>query len=322
MDESSFGRHGAFRRADAIAAFGRYRVRRAQESGEWSSPWSGVLVERRRATDPRSAASAALLFAGPDALLAGPSAANLHGCAAVPLTPVHVIVPYCHWLRSRSGLVVHNGPICDDDRDVVDDLPVLALERTIADLLCTARPPDALAVTDEALAMLEPAQREKFRSAIASRLRRRRDPRGVRRGATLLDVATGRAESPAESWLLCRIVDSGFPLPDVNWSLVGPDGREIFRLDISWPELRIVVEYYGYAVHANRTAEDQARVEDLRRRGWIVLVVRAEDLHDPGPFERRLDEAFLRRGVDTSRRVTGVLRGRRHRESQQVRRGA
>jgi hypothetical protein len=108
----------------------------------------------------------------------------------------------------------------------------------------------------------------------------------------------------------------------VNWSLEGPDGREIYRLDLSWPELRIVVEYYGYAVHAGRTAEDEARADDLRRRGWIVLVVRVDDLKDPGPFERRLDDAFRRRGVDTSRRSVGLLQGRRHREPAEHRRGA
>jgi hypothetical protein len=322
MGEVVIGRHGAFSRADAIAEFGRYRVRRAQESGEWLSPWPGVLVEGKRASDPLTIASAALVLGGPKVMLAGPTAAHLHGCTAVPMTPVHLIAPYCHWLRSRPGIVVHNGPMSDDDRTDVLDLPVLGLERVITDLLCTAQPPDALAVTDQALALLEPAQRERFREAITERLVRRSDPRGARRGETLLAFATGRAESPAESWLLCRIVDSGFPPPDVNWSLEGPDGREIYRLDLSWPELRIVVEYYGYAVHAERTAEDEARADDLRRRGWIVLVVRASDLRDPGPFERRLDDAFHKRGVDTSRRSVGLLRGRRHREPREHRRGA
>jgi hypothetical protein len=171
MDVVSIGRHGAFSRADAITVFGRYRVRRAQESGEWSSPWSGVLVESSRAADPLTLASAALILAGPDSLLAGPSAVHLHGCSAVPMTPGHLIVPYGHWLRSRPGLIIHNGPIPDEDRDVVVDLPVLGLERVITDLLSRAQPSDALAVTDEALAMLEPSQRERFRAAIAQRLR-------------------------------------------------------------------------------------------------------------------------------------------------------
>lgn len=273
-----------------------------------------MLVVAARAAEPLTLASAAALLGGPDVLLAGPTAAHLHGCDSATPTPIQIVTPYEHWMRSRPGLVVHNGPLPDADRDVVRDLPVLGFERTLTDLLCTSRPPDAVAVLDEALAMIEPGQREQFRARIGRRLAQRRDPRGTRRGAQLLGLATGRAESPAESRLLWRIVDSGFPLPEVNWSLVGPDGREVYRLDLAWPDLRIVLEYNGYAAHAGRTAEDEARAEDLRRRGWILVEVRADDLVHPGRFERELDVAFRRRGVDMSRRCTGMLRGRRHRE--------
>lgn len=314
MDDVGFGRHGAFTRTDAIARFGRYQVRRAQESGEWQSPWSGVLVDAERAGDPLTLAAAALALGGSDVLLAGPTAVHLHGCVSAPPTPIHLVTPYGHWLRSRPGLVVHNGPLPEADRATVLDMPVLGLERTITDLLCTWRPAEALVVLDEALAMIEPDRRELFRATIGRRLERRRDPRGTRRGAQLLGLATGLAESPAESRLLWRVIDSGFPPPTVNWSLSGPDGREVYRLDLAWPDLRIVLEYNGHAVHADRTAEDEARAEDLRGRGWILVVVRAADLRDPGRFERELDEAFRRRGVDTSRRSVGTLRGRRHRE--------
>jgi hypothetical protein len=317
MDHIGIGLHGAFRRADAITAFGPYHVRRAQESGEWSTPWSGVLIESSRAADPLTLASAAVQLGGSDVMLAGPTAAALHGCSAVPVTPIHLMAPYGHWLRRRRGLVVHNGPLPDVDRESLHDLPVLGLERTLTDVLCTSTPPDALAVADQVLAMIDPAVRERFRATVVSRLRRRRDPRGTRRGERLLTVASGSAESPAESWLLWRIVDSGFPIPEVNWSLTGPDGREIRRLDMAWPDLRIVVEYNGYTFHVDRTTEDDARADDLRRRGWIVITLWADDLKDSMPFERALDDAFRKRGVDMSRREVGLLRGRRHRDGYQ-----
>ena len=298
---------------------GAYRVRLDQTSGRWTSPWSGVLVEAERAADPLALAAAAVALGGPDVLLAGPTAAHLHGCSSVDPTPVHLSAPYGHWLRTRRGLVVHNGYIPDEDRDLRHDLPVLGFERTVTDLLCTERPDRALAVVDEALAMLEPACRERFRAAIGKRLAHRRDPRGTRRGAQLLELATGRAESPAESWMLCRIVDSGYPVPEVNWSVSGLDGREVYRIDLAWPALRIAVEYHGYAAHVGRSAEDEARAEDLRRRGWILVEIWADDLAHPARYERELDAAFARRGVDTSRRQPHVLRGRKHRER---RRGA
>lgn len=320
MAEPIAGRHGAFTRASVVASLGEYRVRVEQESGRWTSPWRGVLVDSVRAADPLTLAAAAVELGGPDVLLAGTTAAHLHGCVSAHPTPVHLVVPYGHWLRSRPGLRVHNGHVPDLDRAQLLALPVLGFERVITDLLCTERPERALAILDEALALVEPERRERFRSAIAERLARRRDPRGTRRAAELLGLATGRAESPAESRLLCRVVDSGFPVPEVNWSVVGADGREVYRLDLAWPDLRIAVEYHGYVAHVGRTAQDEARAEDLRRRGWILVEVWADDLARPGRYEQELDDAFRRRGVDTSRRRIDVLRGRRHRDSQ--RRGA
>jgi hypothetical protein len=319
VETSKLGPHGAMSRQDAIGRFGIQEVRRMQEAGRWQAPWSGVLIDTDRLAEPLARASAALALGGPEAVLGGPTAAHVHGCRSVEPLPVHLVVPYGHWLRSRPGLVVQNGRYLDADREVRDGMSVLSLERVLCDMLCRARPTDALALADEALAMIDPDQRETYREVIARRLERRRDPRGTRRGARILEVATGKAESPAESWFLWRIVDSGFPAPMVNWSLRAPGGREIFRLDYAWPEMRIAVEYNGYAVHSGREAEDAARIEDLHRRGWIVIVVEAEDFTRPGRFEAALEEAFKQRGVDVSRRTPRALQGRSHREPRERR---
>lgn len=314
MDDHSLGLHGAFLRRDVVAALGRHHVARALATGEWRSPWRGVLVESARAADLMTLASAAVQFGGDGAIISGRTAAHLHGCTAAPPFPIDITVPYEHWLRSRTGLVVHNARYGDEDRDSVAELPVLCLEQTVADLLCSARQQDALAVADQCLAMVGPAQRERRRAAIGRRIARRTDPRGTRRGARLLDLATGRAESPAESWLLWWVVDAGYPLPEVNWSIVGMDGREVWRLDLGWPELRIAVEYDGYATHSGRQSADEERRADLRRRGWIVIVVVAADLRAMSRVDQELADAFGRRGVDLGRRSVGALRPRRHRE--------
>lgn len=320
MRDSELGPHAATTRTAAITAMGAYRVRAGQESGRWLVPWPGVLVEADHAADPMTLSAAAVQFGGPGVVLAGPTAAHLHGLGAAPPTPIHLMAPYGHWLRSRPGLRVHNGPLPDADRCEILGLPVLGFERTVTDLLCTERPDRALAVLDEALASLEPSRREPFRDAVDARLAVRRDPRGTRRAGLLLHLATGYAESPAESRLLWRVVDAGYPVPVVNWKLLAPDGREVYRLDLSWPEMRITIEYHGYAVHADRSAKDAARADDLRRRGWIVVEVWAADLASPGRYERELDDAFLRRGVDMGHRRNRVLSGRTHREP--TRRGA
>jgi hypothetical protein len=308
------GTAGACRRRDAVRLLGGQRVRSAIRSGEFSSPWPGVLVDPARAAEPSTLIAAGWLASGPDAVITGPTAAFMHGCTAAEPTPVHVIVPYSSKKRTRPGLVVHNGLALDRDRRLVDGLPILCVERVVSDLLCTAAPANALAIADQVLSALPPHDRPALRDELHRRLRERPDPRGTRIGVRLLDLATGAAESPAESWLLWRIVDLGFPVPEVNHWVCTIDGEPRYRVDLGWPELKIAVEYYGHAAHAGREERDVARILELERRGWIVIVVRADDLSSMHRVESEIGQAFITRGMPLRGRAAGGLRARRHRE--------
>jgi very-short-patch-repair endonuclease len=92
------------------------------------------------------------------------------------------------------------------------------------------------------------------------------------------------------------IIELGFPLPEVNFVLLSPAGRELYRLDLAWPQLRIALEYDGHAAHAGREEQDVEREDDLRRRGWIVVRARAADLADPTRITAELRAAFAVRG--------------------------
>jgi hypothetical protein len=308
------GLHGAFLRADAVQSFGRHEVDAALARGEVLSPWRGVLVDPLRGADPMTIISAAWLVTGPVALVTGPSAAFLHGLTAVAPTPVHLVVPYETHKRSRTGIVVHNGMFLDNDREERLGLPVLGLDRVLADLACTLRPWNALAVIDEALACTVELERTQMRRRIRELISTRPDPRGTRIGSRLVDLATGRAESPSESWLLWRVVDLGFPTPAANLPVLDIDGREVYRLDLGWEELKIALEYNGYAAHVDKGEADAARRRDVERRGWIVVDAGAEDVHSGTRLEKELDEAFIARGADIRGRTPGALRPRRHRE--------
>lgn len=292
----AFGKHGACRRRDLVASQGRFRVCAALRRGELVPLWAGVVVDGDRAADISTRAAAALVAGGAAAAITGPTAAHLHGCTAVPGAPIHVQVPYEHWLRSCPGLVVHNGRGFEVDVEELDGLRVLGLERVLADLLATARAPDVLAVVDQALALVPAAGREDVRRRLHLRLIERDDPRGIVRGARILDLATGRAESPAESRLLWALVEAGLPTPQANWSVADLDGREIYRLDLAWPELRVAVEYDGHAAHHGREEADAARRLDLERRGWIVIAVKAADMRDLPRLIARVRAALASRG--------------------------
>ncbi|WP_051581196.1 hypothetical protein [Pseudonocardia acaciae] len=290
------GLHGAYLRKDLIERLGRYRVDADIQRGVLRRLWPGVLVDASRFLDPRTRAAAALLSHGSRSVIAGATATGLHGCTAIECADTHIAVPYGHPSRSRDGLAVHNCPLPPDDVIDIDGLRVLTLDRVISDLLCTARPRDAIAATDQALACQPDERRAAFRARVGQRLADRRDPRGTKRGARLLGLASGRAESPPESWLLLEVVDLGYPVPEANWELRAPDGVLLYRLDLAWPEQRIVVEYNGYAVHVDREAEDECRAEDLRRRGWIVIVATKDDLRDNTRLALVLRQSFRRRG--------------------------
>jgi hypothetical protein len=287
--------HGAYYRPDLVRTIGLPAVRSLVRSGRLVRYSRWVLVDRRTQLELHTRAAAALLTAGPEAVLTSHTAALLYGCTAADSGAIHVLTRYERQIKRRAGLAVHQGSF--DEQDVVElgGLRVLALEVVIAELLCKAFRPTALACADQALGMVRPESRAEFKAELEHRLQSRPDPRGRRRGGVLLLLATGVPESPAESQLLVALFDAGLPVPEAQFAVCDLDGRERYRLDFAWPEPMVALEYDGYAAHAGRSELDAARDEDLRRRGWLVVRAGASDLRDPGRLMREIRSAFWRR---------------------------
>jgi hypothetical protein len=289
------GFHGAHRRLELESQLGRWAVASAIARGELRTIWTGVVVDHRLWNELLTRAAAALLLAGTDAALCGPTAAALHGCRSIESADVHIVVRPGHILKKRPGLVVRRVGFYTDDVVEIDGLRALALDRVTSDLLCSGRPAESLALADEVL-MLSGDDHEIVRKRIAEKIRTRQDPRGTVAGALLLDLASPHSRSPAESWLRWGLYDAGFPIPEVNWKLIGLDGVLVYVLDLAWPSLRIAVEYDGYAAHVGRREIDRARQDDLHGRDWIVVRADKPDLGNPTRFHRELRAAFARRG--------------------------
>lgn len=273
-------------------------MREAVASGRVCELWCGILVPREQVLDPLVRATVALRALGPQAALTGHTAAWLQGCPAADHPTVHVAVPYSRYQRSRDGLAVHHGLTLLDEVGLVRGLRAVPLDVAVSELLCTDVPRHALAIADQAAAVHAPGtERAGFCARIGARLDQRPDWRGTLRAAHLLDLVTGKADSPPESWLRLLVVEAGFPPPVMQYEICDLDGRVRHVLDQSWPELRIALEYDGYEAHENRELEDSRRDEDLRRRGWITIRARAADLRDPTRLLRELEEAFRARGA-------------------------
>jgi hypothetical protein len=107
-----------------------------------------------------------------------------------------------------------------------------------------------------------------------------RHGRGVRRMRRALPLLDSRAESPMESHVRVLMVPAGLPAPEVNRDVV-ENGQWLARPDLSYPRLRIAIEYEG---DQHRTDRRQWRSDKRRRRlledaGWVVVEVTADDVY-------------------------------------------
>jgi hypothetical protein len=111
----------------------------------------------------------------------------------------------------------------------------------------------------------------------------------VRRAVGLVDP---RAESAPESRVRVALEVAGLhPVPQfairVAGSLLG-------RVDLAFPEARLVIEYEGaYHFEGDQIAMDDDRYARLRAAGWTVLRLSATDLRDLDAVVVRVRAALL-----------------------------
>jgi hypothetical protein len=291
MTEIPGGLHGAYPYDNVRTALGEYRLRAAMDKAEFVCFGRGVLLDGDRTLDLRTRAAGALLLAGPEAVLVGSTAAVLHGCTAIGGHPVHVRVPYLRRIRSRDGLVVHQGPVSESDTEELDGLRVLRPEPLLAELFRTESRRGVLACADELLRGLPGPDRPEFRATVARIVARQPNQRAVQRALHLLDLATGLPETPMQSAILLIMADAQLPIPQCQHPVTDATGRA-HLLDFAWPQRRIAVECEadeGWPVR------DPAREAHLRRHGWLLVHAHALDLYEPAALLDRLKEAFNRR---------------------------
>lgn len=156
----------------------------------------------------------------------------------------------------------------DDERTVVDSIPVTSIERTLVDggrflsegvveegMECAIR--RGLTTHERLAAFVERA------SALPGAT--------VLRRVLELRPPGGPAGSAAEVRLLRLLRAAGVPTPHRQHLVTAPDGRR-FRLDLAWPAQRVGLEWDGIDEHAGsrREVADFDRNAVLRSMGWRV----------------------------------------------------
>lgn len=179
---------------------------------------------------------------------------------------VDLVVPAGSRAESRADRRVHRLPIAADEVTTWSGFPVTTPARTWRDLARVLGPAALLAVTDQlVLALVKPAELEE-------QLARYPRGRGAARARAVLPVTDERAGSPMESVLRWLIHGAGLPAPELQYAVRDREGRFLGRVDLAWPERKVLVEFDG-DVHRERAVfvDDRRRQNALVAEGWTVL---------------------------------------------------
>jgi very-short-patch-repair endonuclease len=287
-----------FTRADAVRAGIDPKILR---TSRFRRIFRGVYIDANVPDSPFARAEAAVVIHPPGAFASHGSAARMYGLP-VPGEPVeHVTVTAEKDRRPRPEVRSHVTtltPRLMRVRGVLVSHPLqmfveLASTLSLVDLVVVG---DALAKTYR----IKPV-------ALVAHCEQSPAPHA----ATALRAARyvrAEVDSPMETRLRMLIVLAGLPEPEVNHKILDGRGRVRRRLDLSYPDLRLIVEYDGRH-HVERVASwegDLDRREEFDDDGWRILVVTSKGVYkEPGRTIARVHRALVARGCrDLPRRLS------------------
>jgi hypothetical protein len=274
VHSSRRGLHGVFVGSHAIAE-GAVTARQLK-SGLYRRLLHNVYADPAMPAEHELYARAAALVMPDDAVLGGRSAAGWFGAPfASAVDPVLVIVPSDSSWRGPRGVRVHRSTLVKDDVVSVEDgaIRVSTSQRTAWDVAALETIPTAVAILDGMV--------RAGRLDIDECCRLHGEARGrwrASRVAKVLPLVDGRSESPPESWVRVACARAGLPAPVPQFVVLA--GEEFLgRVDLAWPEHRLIVEYEGaYHFDDLQIRRDDHRYERLVEAGWRVIRLSAADL--------------------------------------------
>lgn len=233
---------------------------------------------------------AAVLAGGPETTLSHRAAGRLWRIVRAG-GPVEV-TRVSGW-RSPRGITAHRLPMREDERTVVDGIPVTGVSRTLLDLAAVVSRQQLENALNEA-AVLRLTDSVSL-PRLLERYPRRRGTATIR--AILADGAalSGRTVNQLEERFAVLLAEHGLPTPRFNADLV-VRGRH-FNVDCLWRGQRLIVELDGGAVHRTPRAFEADRERDriLTAEGWQVIRATWRQLRDdPGAVVGDVGRALRR----------------------------
>jgi hypothetical protein len=283
----SLGLHGVFIGAHAVAEGALSR--RQLQNGPYVRVLHGVYADPSLPRDHMLRCRAAALLMPSAAALGGRSAATVLGAPAPAYAdPVTVVMPPGITWTGPRGVRVHRADV--RARDVLENdhgLRYTVPRRTAWDVA-------ALETTSTAVGVLDAMVRTEqvHLGDLLGLLREGAGRWGSRRVRRAFELVDGRSESPPESWVRVACQLAGLPAPVPQYEVV-EDGVRLARVDLAWPEARLIVEYDGeYHFDGLQIVRDDARLRRLVAAGWRVIRLAAHDLRSMDDVVRRISEAL------------------------------
>jgi very-short-patch-repair endonuclease len=255
--------HGVVARRQLLAlGVGRRAIEHRVARGRLHVVHRGVYAVGHRALTQHGRWIAAVLAAGPDAVLSHRSAAALW-CIR-PTSRSRIEVTTARALHASKYTQPHRADLKAEDITTHEGIPVTTPARTISDLaaVLNLRQLERALTEAERLRLTSPTAIEPTRHKGATNLR------------TLLLNARRSTRSELEAEFLTFLDNHDLPLPKTNTSIEG------IEVDAVWQDQKLIVELDGYAYHGTRAAFDEDRRRDrlLTAKGWRVIRVTARDL--------------------------------------------
>ena len=250
-------------------------VGRKVDAGRLHAIHRGVYAVGHTAITKRGRWIAAVLASGDGAVLSHQSAAGLWGIWGSGARETHVTVP--RKTRSQCSVRRHFAVLPDDEREVVDGIPVTSAARAVLDLAAAK----GAAAAESALreveylgiygpvslpALLERYPRHKGAPIVRFCLER------------LADDPGGRIRSDLEELFLPFLDAHRIPRPRLNaWIDLGDDR---FQVDCFWSDATLVGELDGFKSHGTKRAfrKDRRRDRRLGARGFHVVRITEDQL--------------------------------------------
>lgn len=217
-------------------------------------------------------ARAAWLWLGDNGVLAGLSAAALHGSKWVDAKRQAYAIRREN-RGSVPGIKVHSDVLRPEEIDVIGGMRATSAARTAFDLGRWLEHDDAIEQIDALCNATGLKVVDILRVAEAHP-----GARGLRQLRSVLSLVDGGAESPAETRTRLVLVRAGLPRPSTQVYVYDDAGQFIARCDLGWERWRVIVEYDGEGHWADRAARtrDIRRYSAIRKLGWRVVQVNSE----------------------------------------------